>query len=73
MAEMMTSVSIMDYQPQVSPAGFPQTDFDRKEIEEVPQPERREEKKTIQKKKSLYHSAQPPADFWVNLELLINL
>ncbi len=63
MALEMTSISIMDYQPQVSPTGFPQTDFDRKEIEEVPQPERREEKKTIQKKKSLYRSAQPPADF----------
>lgn len=63
MAQEMAATSIMDYQPKVSPAGFPQTDFDRKEAREVPQPERREEKKTIQKKKSLYSSAQPPADF----------
>lgn len=63
MAQEMTGTSIMDYQPQVSPAGFPQTDFDREEVREVSQPERREEKKTIQKKKSLYSSAQPPADF----------
>lgn len=33
------------------------------EVKEVSQSERREEKKTIQKKKSLYRSAQPPADF----------
>lgn len=63
MAQEMTGTSIMDYQPHVSSAGFPQTGFERKEVKEVPQPERREEEKTIQKKKSLYSSAQPPADF----------
>lgn len=63
MAQEMTGTSIMDYQPKVSPAGFPQTDFDGKEVREVSQPERREEKKTNQKKKSLYSSAQPPTDF----------
>lgn len=63
MSAKMNGTSIMDYQPQVSPAGFLQTDFARKEVREVPQPERSEEKKTDQKKKSLYSSAQPPADF----------
>lgn len=63
MAEMMVSVSIMDYQPQVSPAAFSQTGFGGEEVKEVPQSEKREEKKTMQKKKSLYCSAQPPADF----------
>ena len=63
MAEMMVSVSIMDYQPQVSPAAFSQTGFGGEEVKEVPQSERGEDKKTIQKKKSLYSSAQPPADF----------
>ena len=63
MAEKMTSVSNMDYQPQVSPAACSQTGFDGKEVREVPQSEEREEKKTMPKKKSLYRSAQPPADF----------
>lgn len=63
MAEKMTSVSIMDYQPQVSPAACSQTGFGGAEVKEVPRSEKREEKKTIQEKKSLYRSAQPPADF----------
>lgn len=63
MAEKMASVSIMDYQPEVSPAAFSQTGFGGEKVKEVPQSEKREEKKTIQKKKSLYSSAQPPADF----------
>lgn len=63
MAEKMTSVSIMDYQPQVSPAEFLQTCFDGKEVKEVPQSERGENKNQEPKKKGLYRSAQPPADF----------
>lgn len=71
MAQEMAAISIMDYQPQVSLAGFPQTGFEGEEVMEVPQPERRgapqmerkEEKKVTHKKKSLYRSAQPPADF----------
>lgn len=71
MAQEMTGTSIMDYQPQVSPAAFPQTGLEGREVKEVPQPETREaprmegkeEKKVTHKKKSLYRSAQPPADF----------
>ncbi len=63
MAEKMASVSIMDYQPQVSPAACSQTGFGGEEVREVPQSEKREVKKTMQREKSLYRSAQPPADF----------
>lgn len=63
MAQEMTGTSIMDYQPQVSPVEFPQTGFDGKEVREVPQSERRENKNQVPKKKGLYRSAQPPADF----------
>lgn len=63
MAAKMISISIMDYQPQESPAGFSQTGIDREEMREVPQPERSGEKPKEQKKKSLYRSAKPPADF----------
>ena len=59
MAGKMAHVSIMDYQPQVSPAVFHQTDFESREVKKVLQPEWREPPK----KKSLYSSAQPPADF----------
>lgn len=63
MAEKMTSVSIMDYQPQVSLVEFFQTGFDGKEVREVPRSERRENNNQEPKKKGLYRSAQPPADF----------
>lgn len=71
MAQEMTGTSVMDYQPQASLAGFPQTGFEGKEVMEAPGLEKREElrmegkeeKKVTHKKKSLYHSAQPPADF----------
>ncbi len=71
MAQEMTGTSIMDYQPQVSPAAFPQTGLEGREVKEVPQPETREahrmegkeEKKVTHKKKSLYRSARPPAGF----------
>lgn len=63
MTQEMTGTSIMDYQPQVSPAEVPQTGFDGKEVKEVPQPERRENKNQVPKKKGLYRSAQPPVDF----------
>lgn len=63
MAQEMTSVSIMDYQPQVSPAACSQTGFGGEEVKEVPQAERRENKNQEPKKKGLYRLAQPPADF----------
>ncbi len=63
MAEKMTSVSIMDYQPQVSLVACSQTGFEGEGVREAPQSERRENKNQESQKKGLYRSAQPPADF----------